>query len=314
MKNLAEKNIGGTTFFYNILLGVLLLIVGTPTTFAQELEPRNYTNTPIGINFIGAAFGVSQGNVLLDPALPIEDLDGDTNYSIVRYVRSFGLLNRSAKLKLLVPATTGDWEGSFEGESGRRSASGFGDARVELSWNFIGAPALTAEQIRDYKQQTVVGTSLRIIAPTGEYDGSRLINLGSNRWSVRGEIGVSRALGKWAVELATSVWVFGNNDDFFGGQHLSQEDLYVIKSHLVYTIRPGFWLGIGLGMGNGGRTTVNGVPRDNRQKNLRIGANVAYPINKHHGISLALITAKNRGAGSEFDSIALGYQYAWGNL
>ncbi len=150
--------------------------------------------------------------------------------------------------------------------------------------------------------------------PTGEYDSSRLINLGSNRWSFRGEFGASRAFGKWAAELLTSVWVFGDNDDFFGGQHLSQEELFVIKSHLVYTIRPGFWLGIGLGMGNGGRTTVNGVPRDNRQKNLRIGANVAYPINKHHGVSFALLTAKNRGAGSEFDSIALGYQYAWGKL
>jgi hypothetical protein len=214
----------------------------------------------------------------------------------------------------MVPYTSGDWEGLLDEEFDTRSASGFGDVRAEISWNIFGAPALTSEQIKNYQQKTIIGSSLRIFIPTGEYDSSKLINLGSNRWSFRAEIGVSRAFGKWAAELITSVWVFGDNDNFFGGQHLSQDELYAIKTHLVYTFRPGFWLGAGAGYGNGGRTAVDGIPRDNRQENLRVGIHLAYPFNKRHGVNVGWVTATNHGAGSEFDSITIGYQYAWGKL
>jgi hypothetical protein len=310
---MAENNIYGEILL-GILFGIAFFISSIPEAFAQELEPRTYTNTPVGTNFIGIALGLSEGNVLLDPTLPIEDLDGETKYSIIRYVRSIGLLGRSAKLKLLVPFTTGDWEGFLDGNFGERSSSGAGDARFEISWNIIGAPALSADQISSYKQKTIVGASIRVVVPTGEYDNEKLINLGSNRWSYRGEIGISRAFGKWNVELIGNVWIFGNNDDFYGGNRLSQEELYVIKTDLTYSFRPGFWHGVGIGYGNGGRTAVNGVSRSNRQENYRFGYHIAYPINKQHGVSFTMIRAKNHGAGGEFDTIAFGYQYAWGRL
>jgi len=297
-----------------VILALAVLVTLSRPAGAQELEPRTFANTAIDVNVIGVAAGFSRGNVLLDPSLPIEDLDGDVRYGAVQYLRSFGLFDRSAKLRLLVPFTRGDWQGTLEGESGQRSASGFGDARVTLEWNFVGAPAMTAEELRNYQQRTIVGASLRVIVPTGDYDKTKLINLGSNRWSYRLELGASHALGAWSIEGIAGVWIFGNNDEFFNGSYLQQDELWVLKAHLVYSFRPGFWIGAGLGYGNGGRTVVNGVPRDNRQGNLRIGATVAYPINRQHGVSLAIGSGFNYGAGSDFDTIAVAYKFAWGKI
>lgn len=293
----------------------LLTIVafGHPA-LAQELEPRTYANTAVGVNVIGGVVGVSAGNVLLDPSLPIEGLDGDLAYGIVQYLRSFGLLGQSAKVKVAVPFTDGNWTGTFEGQPARRDATGFGDLRLVLEWNFVGAPAMTAAELRDYEQRTIVGASLRVIAPTGDYDNAELINLGSNRCSYRLELGASRALGAWAVEGAFGVWLYGNNDDLLSGNYLQQDKLWYGTAGLSYSFRPGFWLGAGAGYGNGGRTSVNGIPRDNRQENWRIGATMSYPFNKQHGISMTIGTGFNQGFGADFDTIAVAYRYAWGKI
>lgn len=292
---------------------VTAIVLSRPAS-AQELEPRTYANTAVGVNLVGLVGGISRGNVLLDPTLPIEDLDGDVKYGAIQYLRSFALFDRSAKAKILVPFTSGDWIGSLQGDTQSRSATGFGDARLTLEWNIAGAPAMTGPELRQFEQKTIIGASLRIIAPTGDYDRTKAINLGSNRWSYRAELGAARAIGNWTVEGIGAMWTFGNNDDFFDGNYLQQDELWVIKTHLIYSFRPGLWVGAGIGYGNGGRTTVNGVPRDNRQENWRIGATFAYPINRQHGISFIVGSGFNNGAGSDFDTIAVAYRFAWGGI
>ncbi len=290
------------------------MVTGLQPAPAQELEPRTYANTPTGVNMLAVAYALSSGNVLLDPTLPIENLDGTLNIGLVGYGRTFGLFKRNAKIKLFVPYAFGDWQGSVLGVPGERNARGFGDIRAKLEWNFVGAPALDSQEFQNYQQRTIVGTSVLIVAPTGEYNSDELLNLSSNRWSVRTELGVSRAIGKWALELMGNVWLFGANNNFFGGNRLEQDPLYVVKGHVVYSFRPGLWLGIGLGYGKGGRTIVNGVPRDTEQENSRFGVTFAYPFNKQHGIRVTAVTANNSGAGAEFHAFGLRYQYAWGDL
>ena len=125
----------------------------------------------------------------------------------------------------MVPFAAGDWEGVLEGVDTTRSATGFGDPRVRLSVNFLGAPALRATQFAGYVQKTIVGASLQLIAPLGQYDSSRLINLGSNRWTFRAQLGVSQAVGLWTFEAFAGGWFFTNNSNFFGGSTLEQKPL-----------------------------------------------------------------------------------------
>ncbi len=298
-----------------IFLYLLFYMLHVSTSaYAQELEPRTYANTPIGINWFTVGYGYSSGNVLLDPALPVEDLDGKMNIGILGYGRTFSLLNRNAKLKIFVPYAFGDWQGNFEGDATTREARGFGDFRAKLEWNFYGAPALSGAKYQSYQQKTIIGTSILIVAPTSDYNSDKLLNLGSNRWSIRTELGVSRAIGKWTVEFAGNVSWFNDNNNYFGGNTLSQDPLYVAKTHLIYKFRPGMWLGGSLGYGRGGQSFINGEPRANEQKNLRYGMTFAYSFNQQHGIRASYTAAENSGAGTEFDAFGLGYKYAWGAL
>ena len=299
-------------------LSAVLAWLFAATTMAQELDPRTYSNAPTGVNFFSASYGYSSGNVLLDPTLPIENLDGKINIGAFGYGRSFGLLGRNAKVKVVIPYAAGDWQGQIQPGPGLRSedqqrrARGFGDIRAKLEWNFIGAPALKPDEYKDYKQDLVVGGSVLIVAPTSDYNSEKLLNLGSNRWVMRTEVGASKEFGRWGVELAGNIWLFGINDNFFGGNRSEQDPLYVIKSNIVYTWRPGLWLGAGVGYGKGGRTTINGTPRDNEQENYRYGLAFAYPFNQQHGLKVTLLKAENGGAGAEFDAFGLTYTYAWG--
>ena len=76
-----------------------------------------------------------------------------------------------------------------------RFVTGFGDPAFRFSMNFVGAPALTAAEFKDYRQDLILGASLRIIVPLGQYDDTKLVNIGSNRWSLKPEIGCSKAFG-----------------------------------------------------------------------------------------------------------------------
>ena len=291
---------------------VLLMAVVAGSLQAQELEPRRYAQTPTGVNFIAAGYLFSTGNVLMDPALPIEGLDADLDLVFLRYTRSLALLGRSAKLKVFAPWSAGDWVGSIEGEEDiqRRRASGAGDMRLALEVNFLGAPAIDRKAFAEYDQRWIAGASVQLVLPTGDYD--KLLNLGSNRWTLRPEIGFSRAVDNWTFEGAASVWIFTDNNDFFGGNRLAQRPLHVLKGHAIYTIRPGFWTALGVGWGNGGQTFVNDTARQTLQSNWRFGWTLAYPITPAQGIVFGLGSAVTRRVGGDYDTVSIAYQYSWG--
>jgi hypothetical protein len=295
--------------------GLLGALLGEGFLAAQELEPRTYAISPPGVNFIAFAYGYSSGNVFMDPALPIEGLDADVNSITMRYTRTFDLFGKPSKVKLALPWSAGDWQGLVEGEPGRRRDEGKADARLKLEVNFpIGAEVDShAGQPRDTR--TIVGTSLQMVLPTGDYDNTEFINLSSNRWTFRPEVGLSQVLGtRWTLEGAASAWLFTDNSDFLAGRTLSQRTLYVLKLHAIWSVRPGFWWAVGAGWGTGGQTSIDGVPRQTRQDNWRFALTAAYPLTRRQGVSISIGTGTTRKAGNDFDSIAVSYQFAWGDL
>ena len=269
---------------------------------AQEFEPRTYVVVPPGLNFVGVAYGFANGAVFLDPSLPAEDVDADVHLVVMRYVRTLKLFGLPSKLKVVLPMTDGHWEGFVEDEFRIRDATGSGDARLVLETQFSG----TKDPGR-----TVWGARVQFILPTGHYDNTKAINLGANRWGAIPEVGFSYPAGKWELEGALAAWIFGDNDDFLG-MRLQQNPLLVAKFHAIRKIRPGFWWALAAGYGHGARTTVDGVPRDTLQSNWRLAFVMAYPIRPNQGISLSIGSGGNFGAGTDFDTISVGYQYLWG--
>ena len=281
---------------------------------AQELEARKYANAPVGMNFLAVAYGYSTGDIFVDASLPIEDLDADLNLLALRYTRTLDVGGLSARLRTVVPLLSGEWSGKdlASDTSRRRDITGFGDLRVSLEINVYGAPALKGPEFAGYRPKTVVGVSFGVIAPMGEYDSDKLINIGSNRWTFIPDIGVAKTVGNWAFEMAATGWLFTDNSDFFGGQRLEQDPVYALQGHAIYRFRPGFWLAGSAGYADGGRSTVQDVKREDFQKNTRLGLQLVYPLNRSQGVFFAYSTGVTTRTGSDFESYSVGYQIAWG--
>ena len=125
------------------------------TTTAQELEPRAINNLPVGTNFAIAAYSYAEGNLLLDPALPIEDLNSNIHSGLLAYVRSIRFFDLSAKVDVVIPYILGDWQGSIDdGQNGFRTQNGFGDVRLRFSFNFLGSKAMDISEF----QSSISGT------------------------------------------------------------------------------------------------------------------------------------------------------------
>jgi hypothetical protein len=289
-----------------------LAILSTPLP-AQELEPRSLTNVPVGMNFLFLGYGYAKGNVLLDPAIPIEDLDSRLHSFVGAYVRALDLFGLSGKLDVIVPFAAGDWSGLLQGQAASTSRTGFGDPRFRLSVNFYGAPALRASEFRSYSQKWTAGASLQVIAPLGLYYPDELINLGSNRWTIRSQLGAANSFGRWTIEAYTGIWFFTRNPDFYGGNLLEQRPLWTAKIHLVRSLSKGIWASADLGYGRGGRSVVQGVARDTRISTFRFGLTLSVPLAPQHALKLYVVSGKRVEQGADFDGIGIGYQYYWGS-
>ncbi|UCF39893.1 MAG: transporter [Gemmatimonadota bacterium] len=291
---------------------VALLLLLPATVAGQELEPRALANVPVGWNFAVLGYGYATGNILLDPAVPIEDLNSRVHTVVGAYVRSLSLFGLSSKLNVLVPFASGSWEGQLEGQDTSRAVTGFGDPRVALSLNFVGAPALRASEARSYQQKTIVGANLRVTVPLGQYDPSKLINLGSNRWTFRLQVGASHATGPWILEAYAAAWFFTANPDFFGGSKLEQQPLSAFKLHLIRSVGRRFWIALDGGYGIGGRSAIDDVDTETLISTFRFGLTGAFQVAPQHTVRLVLASGKRVLRGADHDAIALTYQFRWG--
>jgi hypothetical protein len=293
------------------LVGVLMALAGP--LGAQELEPRALQNAPIGMNLFGALTGYSRGNLLVDPAVPITDASAEVWSLALAYYRAISLFGQSGKIGLVAPLYTGKWEGTVAGIDTATSRTGLADPRFSLSWNFLGAPALTRSGIRAYRHRTVAGIQLTVQAPLGQYYPDRLINLGLNRWSFQPRLGISRPINsRLTLEAYGAVTFYTANHDYYGGTELSQDPFMEGQLHAIYSFaNPGTWVAGSVGYGTGGRITVGDVTQDKLQ-NARASASFRYPIAMQHALKLVYINGITTRLGADYDTFQLAWQYAYG--
>mgnify|MGYP001813000398 CR=1 FL=1 len=278
---------------------------------AQELTPRVYHPVPTGGNLVQIAYGRATGEVLFDPSLPFEDVNAGINTGALLVGRTFGLFGRSANAIVGLPYTWGDIDGLVEGEYQRVTRSGLGDLRGVVTVNLLGGPALSRQEFAKHRPGTILGLSLAVVAPTGQYDPSKLINIGSNRWSIRPQLGLSKTVGPWYLELYGGVWFFGDNQDFYGGSHREQEPIGTVQAHASYTFKPRLWVAGNATFYNGGRTTLNGVQKADLQSNSRLGVTLALPLGRRSTLKLAWATGFTTRIGADFDSLGVALSTSW---
>lgn len=303
---------GRATACVRALAALGTLVLAATSAHAQDLEPRTYSNAPVGLNFLIVGYAHSEGGLSTDPALPIEDAELRLDTGILAYAQSLDWWGKPGKFDVVTAYSDLSGSALVAGEPITRAVDGFSDPRFRLSVILYGAPALSLQEFAGYKQDTLIGASVQVSVPVGQYDPSRAVNLGTNRWSVKPEVGVSKALGSLTLELTGSVTFYSTNDDYFGGKIRQQDPLYSTQAHVIYSFGRGIWAALNATYYWGGRTTIDGVAGDTRLGNSRVGATLTLPVNRLHSIKLYASTGVSTRTGTDFDTAGLAWQYRWG--
>jgi hypothetical protein len=292
----------------------LLVLLLTPAyALAQSLEPRAYAASPVGLNFLVAAYSYSDGETAADTSTRLQNGQVRVHSLVFVYVRTLDVLGSSGSVGLAVPVADLTGGGTLDGSiEARREITGLADPALRLAVNFHGAPAMDAREFAAYRQDLIVGASLTLTAPLGDYDPGRLVNLGTHRWSAKPELGLSQAAGPWTIELSAGATWFTRNDDFFRGHTREQDPLYSAQLHFTRQFARGAWGALSVTYYEGGRTSLDGVARDDRQAGSRFGATFALPLARHQSLKLFASTGLYARTGTDFDTVGAAWQYLWG--
>jgi hypothetical protein len=293
-----------------VLAGALHLAAASAVV-AQELAPRTFWPAPKGARVLLAGYSRSTGDILFDPSLPVSGVDSKINRFIAAYQQTFSLAGRTTNLRFELPYDDGSTTGQLHGQSATRSVSGFGDLRTTLSFNLLGAPTMNREEFGQLRAnpRPIIGASVTVVAPTGEYDEDRLINIGTNRWATRFRLGYIQPFwDRWMLELGAGTWFFQDNDEFLG-QTREQDPITAIDISLIRRFTPGFWMSADLNYYFGGRTTISGVASADFQRNSRAGLTIAYPFARRHAIRASYNIGMNTNIGGDYETLLLTYIY-----
>jgi hypothetical protein len=293
-------------------LAAAAFVSGAATASAQDLEPRAYSSSPVGSTFLVVGLSRSSGSVVVDPTLPVSDIEAGINATVVGLARAFKVGNRLVLASTVLPYTWGTVEGRVGEDARTVHRSGLADLRVKVSANLWGPPAMSAAEFVRAKPRTVVGASFTLAAPSGQYDPTKLINLGNNRWAFKPEVGTSHPIGRWDLDAYLGVWFFTDNTAYFPGTaHRSQDPIVATQGHLSYTFARRAWAAFDATYYVGGRSTVSGGDPSERQSNTRIGATVAVPVGRRQSIKGSFSTGAATRTGTDFNTVSVLWQMAW---
>lgn len=291
------------------VLGVAAFAGMCELATGQDLEPRAYSPAPVGTNFVTVTYGHSSGDFLPDPTLPIQKAALEFNNANFGYYHAFGLFGRQTSVALVVPYVWGSGNALVSGVHTPIYRSGLADSVVRLSYILHGSPALSPQDFKKGSHKMIVGASVVITAPTGQYDPRLLVNIGTNRWSFRPQVGFSREFRKWTFDLYLGASFFTENSHFFGGQVRTQAPIGATQLHISRTFRGGMWIAANGIYYTGGRTSVDGVSRYDLQQNVRVGLTFSLPIRPSQSLKFQYGRGVVVRVGGDFSTVAVTYQY-----
>ena len=148
--------------------------------------------------------------------------------------------------------------------------------------------------------------------PTGQYDGTKLINLGTNRWGFKPEVGIAVPKGPWDFDAYLGVWLFTSNDDFYtGGRTRSQDRVMALQGHASYTFRPRLWAAFDATWYQGGGARVDDGETSAAMNNSRLGATVSLPMGRRQSLKVAYSSGVIARTGTNFRTLAAAWQWMW---
>jgi len=298
---------------------ILFLMCVVRLLTAQDLRPRAYVIVPTGSNAVILSYAFNDGSIFVGSVLPISDASGQYHVPAITYYRAFSFFRRSATIAATLPYVVGTFQGEVGQTHQQIYRSGLADTIFRFSVNLIGGPAMPLSTFARWKQKTLLGVSLQVVAPTGQYYPSHLINPGDNRWAVRPEIGFSQRWRNLLFDAYSAVWLFTANNNYLTGSEfsknrnvLTQAPIGAVEMHLSYNVKPRLWASLDGNYWYGGTTTVNGAIKiGTLQANSRIGGTVSLPFNRHQAVKFSYSDGELVRVGGTFKTVSVAWQYSW---
>jgi hypothetical protein len=302
-----------------LVFSALIAACSLQSLNAQDLAPRAYIITPVHWNAVTLTYSFSDGDVTTNNAIPVTDATGTLHVTGLSYFHSLRFFGRSANILASLPYGVVHYQGTFQDNETKVYRSGLLDSIFRFSVNLKGGPAMSVKDYQAWKQKTILGVSLKVVAPTGQYDGTKLINNGANRWAFKPEFGYSERWGHWVLDGYAAMWFFTTNPEFFshnaffpGNQTQSQKPIGSFEGHLSYGVKDRLWFSLDSNFWYGGRTSRNGVENTNTlQTSSRLGATASIPITKHQSLKFTYSDGDYVRFGGNFQNVSVAWQYSW---
>jgi len=299
-----------------IALSGLMLLMGSVMARGQDLAPRAYIVSPVRANAITITWSNYRGELNLNGAVPITDATGTYNVPVLSYSRSFSFFGRSANISGSVPYGFGNFEGELNGTEKTAYRSGLFDSTVRFAVNLHGGPAMHVKEFLKWKQKLLIGASVKVLIPTGQYDPTKVVNWGINRWAVKPEIGLSRRWGHWILDAYGGVWFYSVNTQSYAlptPLPQTENPIGALEGHFSYDFpKRGCWASVDGNFWFGGITTLAGVENAaTRQTSSRIGGTFAYPLTKHQSLKVAYSAGTYVRFGGDYRNLQVAWQYSW---
>ena len=297
----------------SILAAALYPLTGL---IAQDLSPRAYVITPVDASAVVFTYSYFNGGLDFNGTVPITGATGTYSVPILSYYHSFNFFGRSANVTASLPYGVGTFQGEVLGSQQQIYRSGLLDSVYRLSVNLKGGPAMQPKEFVRWRQKVLLGASLKIVAPTGQYDPHKLINWGINRWAFKPEFGYSQRWGKWVLDGAAGVWFYTQNNEFYSIPNpapQTQQPVGSFEGHLSRDFgKRRFWASLDGNFWFGGTTSLNGVQNQaTRQTSSRIGGTFSCPLNKHQSIKLSYSDGSYVRFGGNYQNVSVAWQYSW---
>ena len=304
------------------LLGLLVAVL-TSISHAQDLAPRAYLITPVHSNAVTLTWSFYSGGLDFNNVVPISNARGTYSVPVFSLYHSLNFFGRSANITASLPYAVGTFSGDV-GEGDRRSIyrSGLADLSVRFSVNLLGGPAMEVPQFVKWKQKRILGASLKVVAPTGQYDPHKLINWGINKWAFKPEIGYSHRFGNWVLDTYGGVWFYTTNQRFYNPPLYApqtQAPIGSFEGHLSYDFKKLFgraklhgWASVDGNFWWGGIASIYGIPNpDTDQSSSRLGGTISLPYAKHQSIKVSLSGGTYSRFGGDYTNLQVAWQYSW---
>jgi len=292
-----------------VAAGLLAALLTAGAASAQELEPRAYSPSPVGTTFLVITATHSTGGVFTDPSVILKNVEAQLDIGGVGIGHSFALLGKSALVLGVVPITWAAASGEVGENRRETSRRGLADSRVKLSVNLAGAKPMRPAEFVRAPRRPILGASVTIIPPLGQYDPAKLINLGSNRWAFKPEVGLSVPVRRWTFDSYAGVWLFTDNQRYYpGGAARHQDAVVALQGHVSYTLYRRAWVAGNATWYAGGRSSVDGVLASGAYSNTRFGVTLAVPVASRQSIKVAYSTGAATRLGADFRTVTVGWQ------